>query len=159
MFHIQAFDDFMTLEYLKTLNLIISRTKRAFEVKQKTFYLVSQVLFFKLTKQTSKNECVAEKTFKDCQSDTCCFTKIFSQLIKFSHSSVSILLVNIHINWLNRFHYLVLMRGPLIFLIGFMVFLSLFLGTAKVSMSTVIFLAQPQCWISLLNSLLSRLKI
>ena len=36
--------------------------KRAFEVKQKTFFFVSQVPSFTLTKQTSKN--VADTTFK-----------------------------------------------------------------------------------------------
>ena len=35
--------------------------KRAFEVKLKTFSLASQVLSFRLTKQTSKN--VADTTF------------------------------------------------------------------------------------------------
>ena len=35
--------------------MIISWTKRAFEVKQKTFFLASQVLSFKHAKQTSKN--------------------------------------------------------------------------------------------------------
>ena len=62
MFHAWAFDDVMILEYLKIQNFIISRTKRAFEVKQKTFFLVSQVLSFTHTKQTSKN--VADTTFK-----------------------------------------------------------------------------------------------
>ena len=33
VFHVQAFDDVMTFEYLKIQNLIISRTKEAFEVK------------------------------------------------------------------------------------------------------------------------------
>ena len=42
--------------------MIISRTKRAFEVKWKTIFLVSQVLSFRREKQTSKN--VAETTFK-----------------------------------------------------------------------------------------------
>ena len=36
--------------------------KRAFKVKQKTLFLVSQVLYFRHTKQTSKN--VANTTFK-----------------------------------------------------------------------------------------------
>ena len=62
VFHAYAFDDVMTFEYLKIQNLIISRTKRVFEVKQKTFFLVSQVLSFRHTKQTSKN--VADTTFK-----------------------------------------------------------------------------------------------
>ena len=42
--------------------MIFSRTKRAFEVKQKTFFLVSQVLSFRVEKQTSKN--AADTTFK-----------------------------------------------------------------------------------------------
>ena len=42
--------------------MIISRTNRAFEVKWKTFFLVSQVLSFMYTKQTSKN--VADTTLK-----------------------------------------------------------------------------------------------
>ena len=36
--------------------------KRAFEVKQKTFFFVSEVLSFKLIKQTGKN--LADTTFK-----------------------------------------------------------------------------------------------
>ena len=42
--------------------MIISRTKRAFQVKLKTFFLVSRVLSFRHTKQISKN--VADTTFK-----------------------------------------------------------------------------------------------
>ena len=42
--------------------MIISRIKSTFQVKQKTFFLVSQEPCFKLTKETSKN--VAEATFK-----------------------------------------------------------------------------------------------
>ena len=37
--------------------------KRAFEVKQKTFSQVSQLLSFRLVKQTGKN--VADTTFKN----------------------------------------------------------------------------------------------
>ena len=33
MFHAEAFDDVIPFEYLKSENIIISRTKRAFEVK------------------------------------------------------------------------------------------------------------------------------
>ena len=43
--------------------MITSKTKRAFEVKQKTLFLVSQVLSFKQIKQTSKN--VSDATFKN----------------------------------------------------------------------------------------------
>ena len=46
----------------KDKNLIISRTKQAFKVKQKIFFLLSQVLSFRLTKQTSTN--IMDKTFK-----------------------------------------------------------------------------------------------
>ena len=53
----------MTFAYLKSQNLIISKTKRAFEVKEKTFFLVSQLLSFRNIKQTSKN--VADTTFKE----------------------------------------------------------------------------------------------
>ena len=53
-FQVQVFDDVIIFEYLKSQfsqeNLIISKTKRTFEVKQKTFYLVLQVLSFKFTK-------------------------------------------------------------------------------------------------------------
>ena len=38
MFHAQAFDDVMTYKYLKSWNLIVWRTKGAFEVKSETFY-------------------------------------------------------------------------------------------------------------------------
>ena len=51
----------MTSEYVKSKNLIISRTKRAFQMKKKTFFLVSQVLSFKRTKQAAKN--VRDKTY------------------------------------------------------------------------------------------------
>ena len=49
------FHDVMTYEYLKSLNLIISRTKIVFEVKIKLFFLISQVLSARLSKETSKN--------------------------------------------------------------------------------------------------------
>ena len=46
--------------------MIISRIKRAFEVKYKTFFLVPKVLSSRNTKQTSKN--VADTIFKNSQS-------------------------------------------------------------------------------------------
>ena len=52
----------MAFEYLNVKSLIILRTKRAFEVKWKIFFLVLQVLSFRIEKQSSKN--VADKTFK-----------------------------------------------------------------------------------------------
>ena len=62
MFHAEAFDDVIIFEYLKNWNLIITTTKRAFEVKEKTFFLVSEALTFSHTKHTTKN--VADTTFK-----------------------------------------------------------------------------------------------
>ena len=47
--------------------MIFSRTKKAFEIKYKTFFLVSQVLYFRLKKQTSKN--VADTTCNSNSSD------------------------------------------------------------------------------------------
>ena len=47
-------------------NLIISRTKRAFEMKQKTFFFVSRVLSFRHTKQTNKN--IVDTTFNQKSS-------------------------------------------------------------------------------------------
>ena len=51
--------------------------KRAFEVKQKIFFFVSQVASFRLTKQTSKN--VADTTFEAIQIKTKGFLIIFCQ--------------------------------------------------------------------------------
>ena len=62
VFHALEFDDIMTFEHLKSKNLIISRMKSAFEVKEKAFFLVSQAFSFRHTKQTNKN--VADTTFK-----------------------------------------------------------------------------------------------
>ena len=42
--------------------MIISKTRGAFEVKRKAFFLVSQVLSFRYTKRTRQN--VADTTFK-----------------------------------------------------------------------------------------------
>ena len=55
LFHAWAFDDVITFEYLKSQNLIISRTKNAFATKWKTFFLISKVLSFRHKKRTSKN--------------------------------------------------------------------------------------------------------
>ena len=52
----------MKFEYLELYNLLFSGTKRAFQMKQKTVFLVSQVLSFRLKKQTNKN--VADTIFK-----------------------------------------------------------------------------------------------
>ena len=44
--------------------MIISRTKKPFEFKLKIFFLVLKGLYFRHTKQTSKN--IADTTFKAC---------------------------------------------------------------------------------------------
>ena len=51
-------------------------------------------------------------------------------------------LVDIHLNWLSRFHCLILEGGPLVILIDCIIFLSRFLDVTKMSMSTVSFLVQ-----------------
>ena len=61
VFHAQAFDDIMTFEYLK-LKFDYVKNEKSFQSEIKTFFLVSQVLSFTHTKQTSKN--VADTTFK-----------------------------------------------------------------------------------------------
>ena len=48
----------------------------------------------------------------------------------------------LHLNWLNWFHFLVLVGGLLVILIDCMIFLSPFLDVTRMSMSTVSFLAQ-----------------
>ena len=63
MFHASAIGDVMTSEYLKSWKMIISRTKRAFEVKFKKI-LVQKALYFSHKKQTSKN--IEDTTFKAC---------------------------------------------------------------------------------------------
>ena len=51
-------------------------------------------------------------------------------------------LVDVHLNWLNWFHFLILEGGLLVILIDCMIFLSPFLDVTRMSMSTVSFLAQ-----------------
>ena len=65
-------------------------------------------------------------------------------LLKFSQlkSSVGITLVDVYLNWLNWFHFLILEGGLLVFLIDGMNFMSLFLDVTRISMSAVFFLAQ-----------------
>ena len=48
---------------------------------------------------------------------------------------------NVHLNWLNWFHFLILKGGLLVILIDCMIFLSPFLDVTRISMSTVSFLA------------------
>ena len=51
-------------------------------------------------------------------------------------------MVDVHLHWLNWFHFLVLEGGLLVILINCMVFLSPFLDVTRMSMSTVSFLTQ-----------------
>ena len=54
----------------------------------------------------------------------------------------NITLVDVHLNWFNWFHFLILEVGLLIILIDFMIFLSQFLDVTRMSTSTVSFLAR-----------------
>ena len=56
--------------------------------------------------------------------------------------SIGITLVDVHLNWLNWFHFLILEGDLLVILIDCMIFLSPFLDVTRISMSTVSFLAQ-----------------
>ena len=51
-------------------------------------------------------------------------------------------MVDVHLNRLNCFHFLILKIGLLIILMGCMIFLSPFLHVATITMSTVSFIAQ-----------------
>ena len=51
-------------------------------------------------------------------------------------------LVDVHLNWLNWFHFLILDGGLLVILTDCTIFLSPFLDVTRTSMSTVSFLAQ-----------------
>ena len=53
-----------------------------------------------------------------------------------------IILVDVHLNWPNWFHILILKGGLLVTLTGCIIFLSPFLDFTRMSMSTVSFLAQ-----------------
>ena len=54
--------------------------------------------------------------------------------------SIGITLVDVHLNWLNWFHALILKGGLLVIPIDCMIFLSPFLDVTRISMSTVSFL-------------------
>ena len=64
------------------------------------------------------------------------------------HRNIAILslfysyLVDVHHNWLNWFHFLILEGVLLVILINCMIFLSLFVNVTRISMSTISFLAQ-----------------
>ena len=55
---------------------------------------------------------------------------------------LGITLVHVHLNWLNWFHFVVLEGGLIVILINRTIFLSPFLDSSRLSMSTVAFLAQ-----------------
>ena len=56
--------------------------------------------------------------------------------------SIGITLVDVHLNWLNQIHFLILKGGLLVILIDYMIFLSPVLAVTRMSMSTVYFLAK-----------------
>ena len=56
--------------------------------------------------------------------------------------SISTTFEDVHLNWLNWFHFLIFEGGLLFILIDCMMFLSPFLDVTRMSMSTVSFLAQ-----------------
>ena len=56
--------------------------------------------------------------------------------------SGGITLVDVHLNWQNWFHFLILEGGQLVIQIDCMIFLSPFLDVTRISISTVYFLVQ-----------------
>ena len=57
--------------------------------------------------------------------------------------SIDITLVDVHLNWLNWFHFLILEGGLFVILLDFMIFLLPFLDVTRMPMSTVSFLTLP----------------
>ena len=62
--------------------------------------------------------------------------------------SIAFTLVDVHLNWMNWFHFFILVAGLLFILIGSMIFLSPFLDVIRMSISTVFYLAQLHFGIS-----------
>ena len=86
----------MKFEYLELYNLLFSGTKRAFQMKQKTFFLVSQVLSFRLKKQTNKN--VADTIFKHWQyiyNINIKVTKEWMEMCQISHNCNTVIVLKI----------------------------------------------------------------
>ena len=72
-----------------------------------------------------------ETNLRDCWS----FTLLGMSLAKVI--SIGITLVGVHLNWLNWFHFLILMAGLFVILRECMILLSAFLDVTKISISTV----------------------
>ena len=80
---------------------------------------------------------------RGCWSFTYCLSWRLGSSSKYSqHKSIGSTLVDVHLNWLNWFHFLILEGDRLIILINCMIFLSSFLDVTRMSMSTVSFLEQ-----------------
>ena len=56
--------------------------------------------------------------------------------------SLGIDLIDLYLNWCNRFHFLILAAGPFVFLIDSIIVLSPFLDVIRISTSAVFFFAQ-----------------
>ena len=66
--------------------------------------------------------------------------------------SIDITLIDVHLNCLKWFHFLILIEGPFFILTGLMIFLSSFLGVVRMSIPAVSFLAEMSCGIPYLQS-------
>ena len=73
---------------------------------------------------------------QDCWSFTCCLSWTLGS------SSKCITVVDVHLSWLNLFHFHILEGSLLVILIDCMIFLSPFVDATRMSMLTVSFLAQ-----------------
>ena len=85
-----------------------------------------------------------KNNMQGCWSFTCCLSRTLGSSLKCSQleSSVGITFVDVYLNQLKWFHFLILKGGIFIILIDCMTFLSPFLNVTRMSMSTVSFFAQ-----------------
>ena len=84
---------------------------------------------------------VTKTNMQDCSSFPCCLSWTLlhrRNVASLSFFNLVITLANVHLNWLNWFHFLILEEGGLlVILIDCMIFLLPFMDVARMSMSTV----------------------
>ena len=91
------------------------------------------------------NKCLKEPCFPDCWKVLLVvpvFKNVGERSTAENYHPVSLLLVDVYLNWLNWFHFLSLKGCLLVILINCMTFLSLFLDVTRMSILTVYYLTQ-----------------
>ena len=89
-------------------------------------------------------ELLGKLHMQNCWPFTCCFSWTLGSLLKYSQlkSSVGITFVDVHMNWLNWFHFVILEGGLLVILYKLHDFSVTIPKCTKMSMPTVSSLAQ-----------------